>query len=243
MRWLLPLFLAWPLLADAQQLTISAASSLGDAMREISHNFEAAHPGTHLRLNFAASALLVQQLAQGAPVDLIASADQESMDSAERKQLIVPGSRRNFSANQLVLIVPAQDGLPLRQLNDLDRNDVRRIAIGNPASVPAGRYARMTLENAGLWEKLLPKYVQAGNVRQALAHVARGEVQAGFVYRSDALSMAGQVRIVEQFAGLVKYPVAVAREAKQPLLAQQFADYLQSTAAQQILIHHGFSRP
>ena len=85
--------------------------------------------------------------------------------------------------------------------------------------------------------------MQAGNVRQALAHVARGEAQAGLVYRSDALSMKGQVRIVEQFAGWAKYPVAVAREAKQPLLAQQFVDYLQSAAAQQSLINHGFSRP
>ncbi len=243
MRWLLTLLMAWPLLANAQQLTISAASSLGDAMREIGHNFEVAHPGIHLRLNFAASALLVQQLAQGAPVDLFASADLESMDSAQRQQLIIPGSRRNFSANQLVLIVPTQEGLPLQHLNDLTRNDVRRIAIGNPASVPAGRYARQTLEKAGLWEKLLPKYVQAGNVRQALSHVARGEVQAGFVYRSDALSMAGQVRIVEQFASAAQYPVAVAREARQALLAQQFVDYLQSAAAQQVLINHGFSRP
>jgi molybdate transport system substrate-binding protein len=244
MRWIAVLALALPLAAQAQQLTISAAASLAESLREIGKGFEAARPGVSLRFNFAASGLLVQQLSQGAPVDVLACADQDSMDRAQGQQLINPASRSDFTANALVLIAPL-DGPALKSLADLAQLSVQRIAIGKPASVPAGRYARQALEAARLWEPLAPKFVQADSVRQALDYVARGEVQAGFVYRSDALLMAGKTRIVQVVEGHepVRYPVAVTRESAHKALAQDFVTHLHSAAAQQVLQRNGFAKP
>lgn len=228
---------------QAQALTISAAASLGPAMSEIGRSFEAARPGVQLRFNFAASGVLVQQLEHGAPVDVLACADQASMDRAQQQQLIQAGSRRDFTANQLVLIAPLQDDFKINQLADLSRAEVQRIAIGKPASVPAGQYATLALQAAQLWLPLTPKFVQADNVRQVLAYVARGEVQAGFVYRSDALAMGSKVRLVQPVGGTVLYPVAVTRGTAQTALAQDFIRYLQGAAAQQILLQQGFASP
>ena len=238
------LLLSLPLLAGAQTLTISAAASLGEAMREIGRGFEAGRPGVSLRFNFAASGALVQQLSQGAPVDVLACADQDSMDRAQAQQLIAAPTRRDFSANALVLVAPRQDAVPAR-LADLGRPEVQRIAIGKPASVPAGRYARQALEAARLWEVLTPKYVYADSVRQALDYVARGEVQAAFVYRTDALLMADKVRVVQLVEGHapVRYPVAVSQDTPQKALAGDFVAYLQTAPAQQVLSRFGFAPP
>ena len=239
--------LTLPLLAHAEQLTVSAAASLGDAFREIGRSFEAARTGVSVRFNFAASGVLVQQLSQGAPVDVLATADQDSMDRARPD--IAADSRRDFTANTLVLVAPTQDLTPpLASLADLRRPAVQRIAIGKPASVPAGRYARQALEAAKLWDTLAPKLVQADNVRQALDYVVRGEVQAALVYRSDALGQPpGKVRIVQTVEGHlpVRYPVALVtddkRTARQKALALDFIANLQTPAAQQILARWGFA--
>jgi len=241
----LVLALAQPLAAQAQQqLTISAAASLGEAFREIGKGFEAAHLGVSLRFNFAASGVLVQQLGQGAPVDVLACADQDSMDRAQSQQLIAPATRRDFTANSLVLIA-ATDAPALKSLVDLQQPGVQRIAIGKPASVPAGRYATQALQAAKLWEPLSPKLVQADSVRQALDYVARGEAQAGFVYRSDALLMPDKARIVLTVEGHdpVRYPAAVVRDSKQQALAGEFVAHLQSAEAQKILQAKGFAKP
>jgi len=241
---LLALALLLPLAVQAQQLTISAAASLGEAFRAIGQGFESAHPGVTLRFNFAASGVLVQQLGQGAPVDVLACADQESMDRAQGQQLVDPATRRDFTANSLVLIA-ATDGPALKSLADLQSPAVQRIAIGKPASVPAGRYATQALQAARLWEPLSPKLVRADSVRQALDYVARGEAQAGFVYRSDALAVADKVRIVLPVEGHdpVRYPAAVVRDSRQQALARDFLAHLQSAAAQQILQAKGFAKP
>jgi len=241
---LLALALLLPLAVQAQQLTISAAASLGEAFRAIGQGFESAHPGVTLRFNFAASGVLVQQLGQGAPVDVLACADQESMGRAQSQQLVDPATRRDFTANSLVLVA-ATDGPALKSLADLQSPAVQRIAIGKPASVPAGRYATQALQAARLWEPLSPKLVRADSVRQALDYVARGEAQAGFVYRSDALAVADKVRIVLTVEGHdpVRYPAAVVRESRQQALARDFLAHLQSAAAQQILQAKGFAKP
>ncbi len=123
--------------AHAADLTVSAAASLTNALRELGPAFEAQHPGTPVVFNFASSDALLVQIARGAPVDLFASADQDAMDRAGRQQLLAPGTRRNFVANTLVLVVPADSALGLKAAADLARPAVRRVAIGNPASVPA----------------------------------------------------------------------------------------------------------
>lgn len=232
--------------SEPQQLTVSAAASLTDAFDELARSFESAQPGSSVRLNFAASGTLLQQIAQGAPVDVFASADQQTMDRALQQRLIDAGTRADFATNSLVLIEPAQGGPAVASLDDLADPRVQRIAVGKPATVPVGRYARQVLDNAELWSTLEPKFVQADSVRQVLDYVSRGEVDAGFVYRTDALIARNKVKVVEIALAShtpVRYPVAIVAESPQKALGRKFIDYLASDAAQQVLARYGFGRP
>ena len=239
------LALLLPSAASAQQLTVSAAASLTNAFRELGAAFEEAERGASVRMNFAGSGVLLQQLVQGAPVDVFASADQETMDRAARRSLLDEASRVDFATNEMVLVEPASGGVGLGSLQDLAGPQVRRVAIGKPATVPAGRYAKELLVREKLWTLLQPKLIQADSVRQVLDYVGRGEVEAGFVYRTDAAIMADRVRIVVAAAGdePVTYPVAVVKESLQPALAGRFVAFLATPAARQILRRHGFGTP
>jgi molybdate transport system substrate-binding protein len=243
-RFLL-LALALPLATQAQTLMVSAAASLTDALREIGSQFEAGKPGTTVRFNFAASGVLLQQIGQGAPVDVLASADQETMDRAAARGLIDAATRRDFAANSLVLIEPSQGGIGLKTLQDLARPEVRKIAIGKPDTVPAGRYTRQALEAAGLWASLAPRFVQANSARQALSYVSRGEAEAGFVYRSDAALAGDKVRVALTAAGHapVSYPVAVVAESPNKALGQEFIAFLATPQARAVLARLGFGKP
>uniref|UniRef100_C5CWS5 Molybdenum ABC transporter, periplasmic molybdate-binding protein n=1 Tax=Variovorax paradoxus (strain S110) TaxID=543728 RepID=C5CWS5_VARPS len=242
---LLVLAMALPLAAAAQQITVSAAASLTDAFKELGPKFEAAKPGATVRFNFAASGVLLQQIGQGAPVDVFASADQETMGRAAEQKLIDAATRRNFASNALVLIEPARDGAGVQSLQDLAGAGVRKIAVGKTATVPVGRYTRQVLEGAGLWSVLEPKFVQADSVRQVLDYVARGEVEAGFVYRTDAAVMSEKVRVAfaPTTATPVSYPVAVVADSRQKALAGDFVAFLSSEAAREVLARHGFGKP
>ncbi|MDQ0589587.1 molybdate ABC transporter substrate-binding protein [Variovorax paradoxus] len=241
----LVLAVALPLVAAAQQITVSAAASLTDAFKELGPKFEAAKPGATVRFNFAASGVLLQQIAQGAPVDVFASADQETMGRAAEQKLVDAATRRNFASNALVLIEPAKDAVGIKSLQDLAGAGVRKIAVGKTATVPVGRYTRQVLEGVGLWTVLEPKFVQADSVRQVLDYVARGEVEAGFVYRTDAAVMSEKVRVA--FAPTttmpVSYPIAVVAESRQKALAGDFVAFLSSDAAREMLARHGFGKP
>lgn len=240
----LSLALAVPGLALAAELTVSAAASLTNAFREIGTLFEASNPGIRVRFNFAASGVLLQQIANGAPVDVFASADQETMDQAEARNLLHAG-RRDFAGNALVVITPMRSAHQASQLQDLKRPEFARIAIGQPGSVPVGRYARGVLEAAGLWASLEPRLVNATNVRQALDYVQRAEVDAGFVYATDAAILPDKVRVAFTVptGKPIRYPVAAIKTSTKPVQAQAFVDFLFSPAAQQVLVRHGFSRP
>ena len=241
----LVLALALPLGAVAQQITVSAAASLTDAFKELGPKFEAAKPGATVRFNFAASGVLLQQIAQGAPVDVFASADQETMGRAAEQKLIDAATRRNFASNGLVLIEPLKDAVGVKTLQNLAGAGVRKIAVGKTATVPVGRYTRQVLEGAGLWSVLEPKFVQADSVRQVLDSVARGEVEAGFVYRTDAAVMGDKVRVAFAPATSVPvtYPVAVVVDSRQKALAGDFVAFLSSDAAREVLAHYGFGKP
>lgn len=239
------LMIVLPLAAAAQQLTVSAAASLAEAFKEIGQKFEATKSGVTVRYNFAASGVLIQQIAQGAPVDVFASADQETMTRGVDRRLVDPDTRRDFAANVLVLVAPAQGGPELKSLADLSRPEVKRIALGKVETVPVGRYTKQSLEAANLWAPLQPKFVQADSVRQVLDYVARGEVEAGFVYRTDAAIMANKVKVALTAGGHtpVTYPVAVVSESRQKALAKEFAEYLRSPPAQDVLARFGFAKP
>ena len=236
---------ALPALAAAQQITVSAAVSLTDAFKEIGPKFQATKPGSSVRFNFAASGVLLQQISQDAPVDVFASADQETMNRAADQKLIDPATRRDFAANSVVLVTPAANAVPIRQLADLGKPEVKRIAIGKTETVPVGRYTKQSLDAANLWSTLEPKFVQADSVRQVLDYVARGEAEAGFVYRTDAAIMADKVAVALTATGHtpVRYPLAVVAESKQQALAKDFADYLLSPAGQEVLARYGFGKP
>jgi molybdate transport system substrate-binding protein len=231
--------------AHAADLTVSAAASLTNAFKELAPAFEAQNPGTRLLLNFAASDALLAQIAKGAPVDVFASADQETMDRAQAQQLLAAGSRRDFVSNSLVLITPSDSTLALGALADLKQPGVKRIALGQPSGVPAGRYAKGALEAAKLWTELEPKAVYAQNVRQALDYVARGEAEAGFVYGTDAAVLKNKVKVALTVPTEtpIRYPVALVAGSPNPTAARAFADYLLSPAGQAVLARYGFQKP
>lgn len=231
--------------APAADLTVSAAASLTNAFKELAQAYEAAHPGDKVLLNFAASDALVAQIAKGAPVDVFASADQEAMDKAAQQQLLAPGSRRNFASNALVLVLPSAGAVPVRSLADLRLPAVTRITMGNPAGVPVGRYARQALEKAGLWAAVEPRLIFGASVRQSLDYVARGEVDAGFVYATDALAMKDKVKVALTVPTEtpVLYPIAAIRTAPNAAGAGRFLAYVQAPAGQAVLARYGFGRP
>jgi molybdate transport system substrate-binding protein len=241
----LGLALALPHAVSAQQITVSAAASLTDAFKELGPKFEASKPGATVRFNFAASGVLLQQISQGAPVDVFVSADQETMTRAADQKLIDASTRRDFVSNSLVLIEPAKDGPGLKSLKDLTGAHVRKIAVGKTATVPAGRYTKQVLDAANLWATLESKMVQADSVRQVLDYVGRGEADAGFVYRTDAAAMGDRVRIVLAPGGSapVSYPLALVADSRQKALARDFAAFLFTDTAQQTLSRYGFGKP
>ena len=227
------------------ELVVSAAVSLSNAFKELGKDFEGGHAGVKVLFNFGASGQLLQQIASGAPVDVFASADQETMDRAEAQRLIEAATRTNFVRNRLVLVAPGGAASTVSSLDELKGQEVTRIAIGKPDSVPAGRYAQEALELAGLWEMLKPKYVYGQNVRQVLDYVERGEVDAGFVYATDAAVAADRVRVVAEapVRRPILYPVAVVAKGPNPTRGREFAAFVSTEVAQKILSRYGFARP
>jgi molybdate transport system substrate-binding protein len=239
------LLFAGTLSTHAADLTVSAAASLTNAFKELGTAFEAQNPGTKVLLNFAASDALLAQIAKGAPADVFASADQETMDKADAQKLLTPGSRRNFVSNTLVLVTPSDSSLSLKALADLQQAGVKRIALGNPSGVPAGRYAKSALEAANLWAAVEPKAVFAQNVRQCLDYVARGEAEAGFVYATDAATQKDKVKVALTIPTEtpISYPIAAIAGSPNVADARKFIEFVASPAAQSVLVRHGFLKP
>ncbi len=229
----------------AGEVLVSAAASLTNAFNDVAKSYEAQYPGSKVNFNFAASGVLLQQMAKGAPVDVFASADQETMDAAQKQGLVNRADRHDFARNTLVLIVPADSKLTLLKLDDLLRPVVLKVAIGNPASVPAGRYTQGALEHATLWPAVQAKAIYTQNVRQSLDYVARGEVEAGFVYGTDAALMKDKVKvaITVPLDTAIAYPIASTQASANADEAKRFVAYIQSPAAQAILAKYGFMKP
>jgi molybdate transport system substrate-binding protein len=223
----------------AAELTVSAAASLTDAFKDIAAVFEESHPRTKVVLNFGASGQLLQQIGAGAPVDVFASADLETMDRAA-KQAVITDAR-----NDMVVAVPATSLLVLNRLADIAGPAVKRIAIGNPDSVPAGKYARDVLTTARLWPDLQERFVFTQNVRQALDYVARGEVDAAFVYRTDAIAAVNRAKIalVTKTETPVLYPAAVVKGSGNAESAAAFVKFLRTDTVKYILERYGFRSP
>ena len=231
--------------ARATELIVAAAASLTNAFTEIGQAYEKVSPGTRVLFTFAASGQLLQQIAHGAPIQVFASADLDTMDRAEKGGLIRPSSRANFAANKLIVVVPGDSALGISKLADLAKSQVQKIALGTPETVPAGHYAREALEKARLWEPLSPKFIFTQSVRQSLDYVSRGEVDAGFVYATDAPAAPIKVRTAFEVAQdrPILYPIAAVAGSGDEQRALDFIAFVRSPAGQALLAKYGFVKP
>jgi molybdate transport system substrate-binding protein len=234
-----------PLAARAQGLTVFAAASLTDALKDIAKQWtQAGHPP--LRMSFSSSSTLAQQIAQGAPVNVFASADEKWMDYLAQKNLIVAGTRKDLLGNDLVLVVPADKPLHVTigpgfdLLKLLGPNG--RLAVGDPAHVPAGIYAEQALKKLGWWDRVSPRLASAEDVRAALLLVERGEAPAGIVYGTDA-AVSKAVMVAGTFPASshdpVAYPFAVVKSGDTPD-ARALLTFLSGPQARAVFVQRGF---
>lgn len=229
--------------AQALELRVAAPSSLAEALRELRAPFEISRPGVTLSFVTDGSGALLQRLQEGAAFDVFVSADQETMNQAAAAGLLRADTRTVVTSNRLLLVSLAD--APLRSLADLSQAQVQRIGIGEPGSVPAGRYARQSLQAAGLWDALQAKLLARDNVRAVLDAVLSGEADAAFVYRSDWLPNQGRLRVLAVLDGHepIRYPAAVLRRSGEAALAQDYLRFLLGPQAQAVLKRRGFSAP
>lgn len=226
-------------------LTISIAASLKDAMGEIQKLYSQEKPNVTLQLNFGSSGSLQQQIEQGAPVDVFISAGSKQMDGLQKKSLIINETKKNLLGNKVVLIVP-KDSSKVSDFQSLTSENVKNIALGEPSSVPAGKYGEDVLTSVKVWDKVQSKLVLAKDVRQVLSWVESGDADAGIVYLTDA-KVSDKVKIAtiapENTHSPVVYPVAVVKDSKQIEASKEFADFLFSKKASEVFEKYGFSIP
>lgn len=222
-------------------LTLSVAASLQDAMTEVEAEYRHEHGAVEFRNNFGSSGTLAREIEQGAPVDAFLSAGKKPMDQLEAEGMLQPGTRSYFVRNSLVLIAPR--GSTLQGFPQLVNNGVRLIALGDPASVPAGQYGKQTLDFFHLYDKLQSKIVLGKDVRQVLTYVETGNADAGLVYATDA-QVSNQVRIVavapEDSHDPIVYPLAEIKGSHHDDAIRAFISFLSSPPAQAIFERHGF---
>lgn len=228
-------------------ITVSAASSLTEAFTDIAKEFEGVHPGTNIELNLAGSGTLRTQIESGAPADVFASASESDMDLLSDKNLIDNSSRKDFASNVLVMVVPEKDnsGNP-KTLQDLTTGNVEKISIGDPETAPVGKYTKQALEKVGLWNKIESKIILGENVKQVLTYVEMGEVDAGFVYITDAESGRKEKYEIACTVSVnkpISYPIAVVNGSKNKEQAQEFVNFVTGTRGQKILAKYGFKMP
>lgn len=222
---------------------MSAAVSLRDAFQEIGQ-LHGARTGRRIAFNFGASGALQRQIEAAAPVDVFASAGAQQMDALADKDLIDRETRRDFARNELVIVTLQTSALRLNSFADLDAAAVQRIAVGNPRTAPAGQYAVQVFDRLGLTAKLQSKFIPAEDVRQVLDYVARGEADAGVVYRTDAQVAGSSVWIVavapENSHEPILYPTAVIRESRNSQAARSLVELVTGAEGQSILRRYGF---
>jgi molybdate transport system substrate-binding protein len=228
--------------ARADDILVSAAASLTDVLKEISNGYQSKSRHT-VKFNFGPSSGLARQIEEGAPADLFFSADLPQMDSLDKNGRLEPGTRKNLLSNQLVIVVPADSNLTISSSKDLVKAEVKRIALAEPTTVPVGVYTSKYLTDEGLWDKVKPKVVPVQDVRATLASVESGNVEAGFVYKTDAAA-SRKVRIAYEVpigkGPKITYPVAIVKESKRKDAARDFINYVQSPAAKDAFKKYGF---
>jgi molybdate transport system substrate-binding protein len=226
----------------AAEISVSAAASLTDALKQIAADYEK-QSGDKIIFNFAASSTLAQQIQAGAPADIFFSADEAQMNRLEKKGLIDPATRKSILGNSLVVVVPGDSALPIKSAADLTNAGVKQIALADPKAVPAGVYAKAWLTKLQLWPAVEPKVIPMENVRAALAAVASGNVDAGVVYKTDA-AISRKVKIAYEVPRAdgpdISYPMSLVKGSPQSEAAKKFLDYLSSKEAGQVFTQYGF---
>ncbi|MBW4622425.1 MAG: molybdate ABC transporter substrate-binding protein [Cyanosarcina radialis HA8281-LM2] len=224
------------------KLLVSAAISLKESLKEVDRLYQQEQPTTKNTYNFGASGALQQQIENGAPVDIFISAGKKQMDALEQKGLLVPDTRRNLTTNSMVLIV-LNNITGVSSFEDLTSDRLKRIAIGEPRSVPAGQYAQEIFNNLGIWQQVRPKLVFSNNVRQVLVAVESGNADAGLVYTSDART-SEKVKVIATAAdnlhSPIVYPIAVLKSSKNVAAAKNYLLFAIGSEARAVWQKYGF---
>lgn len=237
------LFLLMPLsTTKAGEVEVFAAASLTDALKEISADYEKTS-GDKIIFNFAASNTLAMQIKAGAPADLFFSADEAKMDDLEKQSLIAKETRKDILSNSLVIVVPTDSSVTLTSARQLADPKIQKIALGQPQSVPAGIYAKEYLQKIGIWAQVESRIIPTESVRAALAAVETGNVDAGIVYKTDALhstkvKVAYEVPVADGPA--IAYPAALVQGSKNAASAKKFLDYLAEPSSLKTFEKYGF---
>jgi molybdate transport system substrate-binding protein len=231
-----------PHLACADDILVSAAASLTDALKEIARAYQSKSQNK-VTFAFASSSTLARQIEAGAPADVFFSADLQTMDTLEKNGRLEPGTRKQLLSNQLVIVVPADLPTVVNSPQDLLDSRVGKIALAEPSSVPAGVYSKTYLESLGLWDKIKPKVIPVLDVRATLASVESGNVEAGFVYKTDAASSKKIKTVFEVPIGKgpkIIYPVAILKESRSKAAAKEFLNVMVRPTGLDVFRGYGF---
>ncbi|QDX95555.1 molybdate ABC transporter substrate-binding protein [Brevibacillus laterosporus] len=225
------------------EIFVSAAASMTDVLQDVKKEYETKHPDVTLTYNFGGSGKLAQQIEQGAPSDLFISASSKDMNSLKEKSLIAEDSLTKLVTNEMVLIAPKESTISVDSFEKITPALVKQFAIGEPSSVPVGRYTEEALTKLGLWEKMKPTMVYAKDVRQVLTYVESGNAELGVVYKSDALT-SDKIKILatanQEWHSPIVYPAALVKVTKHQKEAQEFLTFLTTDFSKSAFEKYGF---
>ncbi|MCE9589017.1 MAG: molybdate ABC transporter substrate-binding protein [Planctomycetes bacterium] len=232
--------------AWAETVSVGAAISMREAMTQIAGAY-AKKTGDKVEITFGSSGQLMGQIKAGAPIDAFISAADKQVDDLAAAGLVDETTRRIVAGNTLVLIVPADSGVSTGGFGDLSKPEVRRIAAGEPKTVPAGQYAEQVFRSFRVTAEIKEKLVYGTNVRQVLDYVERGEVTAGVVYKTDAMESGGKVRVVATAPtdshDPIVYPAVLVKASSKREATIRFLDYLGGQKAREVFAAKGFTAP
>jgi molybdate transport system substrate-binding protein len=231
--------------AKKTEIIISAAASLKESMEEIKPLFEAEYPNVTITYNFGSSGTLQKQIEQGAPADVFISAGSKQMQALINKELVEKSDTANLLLNQLVMVTPVDSKQTFTTVKELTNKKIKYIAIGQPETVPAGTYTQQVLTTRKIWDTLKDKFVYAKDVRQVLELVETGNADAGFVYKTDAITSKKvkiAINILSSTHKPIVYPMGIIKDSEHKKEASLFYDYLKQTKAQQVFVKHGFKQ-
>lgn len=228
-------------------ITVGAAASLTNVMEDLKTDFERNFPDIKVRITYAATGALMAQIQNGAPIDVFASANKRfgSKNSSDYAKVLVSESVKVMCYNALVFAVKKNAdlsaNLPLGEI--LTNRKMRRIGIGNPSYVPAGKYAQKLLKNKKLWMKVIAKTIHGSNVRQVLAWLEQGAIDGGFVYSTD-IAVSNKLKVLKKYETIagekLVYPIGVTKRSKKIVAAKKFIDFITSKKARKIFSKYGF---